>query len=86
METKYNGLVIIRAFFGAEDKIGKIAKKLKAIKLEDGVKLERNLSDIEEIVIGLNLSVESIHDEAEDVTSLLQSEVLGGQLLNYNLE
>jgi hypothetical protein len=30
--------------------------------------------------------VEDIHDEAEDVTALLQSEVVGGQLLNYSLE
>lgn len=57
LELKYNGLVIIRAYFGAEDKIGTFAKQLKKIKLKKELKLERNLSDIEETIIGLNLPV-----------------------------
>lgn len=64
METKYNGLVIVRAYFGSHDKIGAIAKKLKKMKLDKELKLDRNLSDIEEAIIGLNLPVEGIQDEA----------------------
>jgi hypothetical protein len=47
MEIKYNGLIILRAIFGEQAKISKIAARLKALKFEfvHG-ELERRLADM----------------------------------------
>jgi hypothetical protein len=85
-EIKYNGLVIIRAILGEKGETKDAAQKTRKLKMPKEGTLAEKVEQLEQRIHEMRLLDEDFGQELADLTALVQNEVSGGQLIDYDLE